>query len=237
VEGLGNRLLYVRERAKLSRERFAARLAAHVETSVSSIRNYEIEEHEPSPSFLASVCREFGVNEAWLLNNIGDIGGAEIAEPGRTWRAPPPSSDFTTIPEAVMGMDGVVSIPFYGGDPGSAAGHHTYSVRMRVGKEWLASWSVVPLKAALFLTNDAALAPAIADGDVLLIDTSSTAIEDGIYLLKLGGALRVRRVQRRKDEHFAVIVETPEWKEEVATREELHQLALIGRVRVVFKKA
>lgn len=68
MNGLGERIKKIRERNNLSQEEFGKKLGS----ARNTIANYENENRNPSNSVKKSICREFGVNEAWLLTGKGE---------------------------------------------------------------------------------------------------------------------------------------------------------------------
>ncbi len=66
---LGNRIKKIRIISGLTQAQFAERIG-----SVQNvIARYENDRRKPSASVLALICREFGVNEAWLKTGEGEM--------------------------------------------------------------------------------------------------------------------------------------------------------------------
>ncbi|MEC0340043.1 MULTISPECIES: helix-turn-helix domain-containing protein [Bacillus] len=66
---LYKRIRELREKEKLSREKFAARIGV----SRGVIENIEYNRVEPKDVYIQSICREFHVNEEWLRNGTGEM--------------------------------------------------------------------------------------------------------------------------------------------------------------------
>lgn len=66
---LYKRIRELREKEKLSREKFAARIGV----SRGVIENIEYNRVEPKDVYIQSICREFQVNEEWLRNGTGEM--------------------------------------------------------------------------------------------------------------------------------------------------------------------
>ncbi len=75
--------------------------------------------------------------------------------------------------------------------------------------------------------------PTIRDGDLLLIDrTMATIVDDGIYIMTIGDAVVVKRVQRRRDGTVWLISDNRErYEPEVVPAADVGSLVVEGRVR------
>lgn len=75
--------------------------------------------------------------------------------------------------------------------------------------------------------------PTIRDGDLLLVDrTMATIVDDGIYIMTLGDAVVVKRVQRRRDGTVWLISDNRErYEPEVVPAADVGALVVEGRVR------
>ncbi len=65
---IGERIRAIRKDANLAQKEFGARLAI----TQSHISGIELGKFAPSDSLLRLICLEYGVNEGWLKNGIGD---------------------------------------------------------------------------------------------------------------------------------------------------------------------
>lgn len=63
------RIKALRKQLKMTQEDFAKRLGL----ARNSIANYEIGRREPTNAIINSICREFNVNEEWLLTGKGKM--------------------------------------------------------------------------------------------------------------------------------------------------------------------
>lgn len=76
------------------------------------------------------------------------------------------------------------------------------------------------------------MAPAISDGDLLLIDESDTRIIDGVFAFLLDGDARVKRFRRKLD-GISIISDNPAYEPEDVPANQLDKISVIGRVRWV----
>lgn len=66
---IGDRIKKIRREFDLTQEAFASRIGSVQNT----ITGYESGRRNPSAPVISLICREFGVNEQWLRDGIGDI--------------------------------------------------------------------------------------------------------------------------------------------------------------------
>lgn len=73
---LNTRIKQVREDFELTQEEFGKRIGS----ARNTIANYENGNRTPGRSIILSICREFGVNEDWLVNGTGGPDNMYIPE-------------------------------------------------------------------------------------------------------------------------------------------------------------
>lgn len=66
---IGDRIKKIRREFDLTQEAFASRIGSVQNT----ITGYESGRRNPSAPVISLICREFGVNEEWLRDGIGDM--------------------------------------------------------------------------------------------------------------------------------------------------------------------
>ena len=69
INTIGERIKEVRESQGLTQQEFADRLG----TKRSNIGSYETDKRTPSAVAIATICREFHINEAWLRSGVGEM--------------------------------------------------------------------------------------------------------------------------------------------------------------------
>lgn len=76
------------------------------------------------------------------------------------------------------------------------------------------------------------MAPDLRDGDILLVDTSVDVVaRDGLYILRYGDTLRVKELQQRADGGILIRSHAGHVADEIVARDQLGDLAIVGRVR------
>lgn len=72
------------------------------------------------------------------------------------------------------------------------------------------------------------MSPTIDDGDLLLVDLRELRYRhDGVYALRSGGEIAIKRLQRRPDGKLIVRSDNPKYEPEIVTPE---SIIILGRV-------
>ncbi|MBV1702587.1 MAG: helix-turn-helix transcriptional regulator [Hyphomicrobiales bacterium] len=149
----------------------------------------------------------------------------EIPPPG-SQRAYPDiePSDFTFIPR--------LDVEASAGN-GRLASQHEPPQMLGFRTDWLRRLGITPNRAQALTAVGDSMEPTIRDGDLLLVDRSVTQIIDnGIYVLTLGGLVIVKRVQMRRDHSLLLISDNRErYEPETVPPGEVDTLTVEGRVR------
>ncbi len=98
--------------------------------------------------------------------------------------------------------------------------------------EWLREHvGISPKNAVVISVAGDSMEPALADGDLILIDTGVQRIEqNAVYVLQVGGSLMVKRVQVKFDGTVIVKSDNERYEPEVFRGEEAERLKVIGRM-------
>lgn len=115
---------------------------------------------------------------------------------------------------------------------GALNGNHEAIGRFAFKRSWLKSRGVQPNMAKCIRARGDSMADKINDGDVLLLNTAVTSLEqDGVYVIELDGLDYVKLLQR----DFAtgglqIISYNPSYKPQLLTAEQASELRISGRV-------
>ena len=160
----------------------------------------------------------FGVDE-------GELGGgpAEVAVmpvPGRGI-APPARSgaQWVDIPRLSLGASAGPGA--LAGDPGTA------SDRLRFSQRWLRTLGLDPAPLSVIEVTGDSMAPALRDGDEILVERTAGAWRDGIHVIRIDDVLLVKRLQMAPAGRVRVISDNPAYP---STEHALADVAVIGRV-------
>lgn len=69
MDTIGTRIALVRKKLNLTQREFSLKLGL----ARNTIAAYETNIREPLHAVIVSICREYNINEEWLLNGTGDI--------------------------------------------------------------------------------------------------------------------------------------------------------------------
>lgn len=175
----------------------------------------------------AAIARAAGVDLWWLATGEGSAG------PARQGLAEPPApyeDDLVAVPHvdlaAARGADGL-----------DAANRGTGVMALR--RDWVRATLGVDADSLVLVTGAGdAMAPAIRDGDLMLVETGADRLrEDGLYVVAAGDRWTVRRLQRLTDGSVAVRPDNPAFAEEVVAAEDDDRLKIAGRVRWIARIA
>jgi len=192
-------------------------VARRAEMYLGTLNRYRAGRELPS-SALVSLARATGVRLEWLATGEGPMQGeaAPILAP-----ATPPGHVLLPLLEAR-----------------AAAGNHG-GLRSDQLVDFIAfSESFLkqtlrrsPQNLALLTASGDSMDPTIRDGDLLLVDTSARRIEGSrIYVLAIGGALMVKRIQLRLDGSVVVKSDNAVYEPEVLAADQTSTLNILGQV-------
>lgn len=218
---IGARIAATREAAgPLTQKRFAEMVG----TSQNTISAYERGDREPALSVLLQIAARFEKPLDWLMF------GAEGSQAAvATLAAAPPVSvpdGFVPVPRLQVRASagsGAVAVPEDLEDDGV--------VMFR--EAWMRRIGVNPRTAQALTAVGDSMEPTIRDGDLLLVDRSIDRIVDnGIYVVVLGGMVLVKRVQVKRDGSVVLRSDNTDlYEAELVPADEVHALTVEGRVR------
>ncbi len=81
------------------------------------------------------------------------------------------------------------------------------------------------------------MVPTIGDGDLMLVDTSEREARDAVFVVRRGGALLVKRLQRHADGSLSLISDNRAYDPDRLPRDDADNLEIVGRVKWVFRSA
>ena len=192
-------------------------VARRADMYLSTLHRYRAGRELPS-SALVSLSRATGVRLEWLATGEGPMQGEN---PVVTAPKPPPGYVFLPLVEAraAAGSHGGLSSDNIVDFIAFSEGY----VRQTLHRN--------PQNLALLTASGDSMDPTIRDGDLLLVDTSARRIEGSrIYVLAIGGALMVKRIQLRLDGSVVVKSDNAVYESEVVPADQTSALKVIGEV-------
>jgi phage repressor protein C with HTH and peptisase S24 domain len=188
-------------------------LAEAIGASRSQPAVWKIRDRMPLAECVA-LAEKKGVSLDWLVLGRGSPG---IEEPELTLHG-----DNMPAPD-----DAYIDIPAYdlAGIPELSA---TPQLTMRVPRAWLESSGAALLEGVIAFRNAGnVMSPTINDGDVVIVDRTARDI-DGVYVVRIGDSLRIRRVQRMHAGALHLLTDNPTYANEVIGDDEADAVEFIG---------
>lgn len=104
---------------------------------------------------------------------------------------------------------------------------------MMLSESWLRTLGIVPRNAQLLSAVGDSMEPTIRDGDLLLVDRGITNVMDnGIYIVVVGGLVLVKRLQMRVDKSLTLLSDNRErYDPETIGPDRVDELTIEGRVK------
>jgi SOS-response transcriptional repressor LexA len=183
----------------------------------------------------AALSRLLGRNPAYIQQFIKRGGPKKLDEEDRRTLA-----RYFGVSEALLGgrdLEGaeLISVPVLdvqaSAGPGAFADSEHAKARMRFDPSWLRGLKLDPARLSVIQVTGDSMAPTLDDGDDILVDLgdAATALRDGIYVLRLDGALNVKRlVVDRVRRRVSVKSDNPAYTSWPTL--DLSRLDVIGRV-------
>lgn len=190
--------------------------AQRVGVSQTTINQYLQGQQDPRLSQLVKIAEGAGRSLAWLVT------GVEAGAPATVDKA----DGFVPVPRLQVKASagaGAVAVPEDLEDEGV--------VMFR--EAWMRRIGVNPRTAQALTAIGDSMEPTIRDGDLLLVDRSIDRIVDnGIYVVVLGGMVLVKRVQVKRDGSILLRSDNTDlYEAEQVPPDEVNALMVEGRVR------
>ena len=178
---------------------------------------------KPTADLLSSVAEHTGVNPDWLLTGAGDPYRREAP-----WR----SARVSTNVE-----NDYVLLPLYNVQGSAGAGRHIHSEEVEDLLAFKQDWITRELRSSpedlsLIHVQGESMVPTLNPGDVILIERNhSGKVSDGIYVIRMGDALLIKRLQFLPEGELNVTSDNPAYQPfRVSLKEGSEDFAIIGRV-------
>ncbi len=239
-EKMTERIEQVRSDLELSRMAFCKRIGFPYARyhHITGERN-----SKPTADLLSAVASHTDASPDWLLSGEGPpyrtISAAQgISRGTSTVRGVGEGVRNTAIiaDQAIMDSQYVL-LPLYGVQGSAGEGRH---VGEEVVEDLLAfkrDWITRELRSSpddlsLIYVQGESMVPTLNPGDVILVERNQNyTISDGIYVIRMGDALLVKRLQFLPESELNVSSDNPSYQPfRVRLREEMEDFGIIGRV-------
>lgn len=198
------------------------------EDSQSRVGNYEAGSRKPAVEDLIRIAKAAGVSENWLVFGKGSmVAGKDLPLEGlgvTSWE----SEDDLGSEEVLIP---VFKVQLEAGN-GSLIPEFVETGEPRAfSRSWLTKKGLHETTLRLLSVRGDSMLPTLADGDLVLIDTSQTDIIEGrIYALAIGREAKIKRLKVNYDGAIVVMSDNPmpEYADEVVPPHDLEHVHIIG---------
>lgn len=188
-------------------------IASAIGIATRSWQGYEDGSNVPGGNVIEGLVK-LGINANWLLTGEGPMKREEGEE----------------LP------DGFVQVPRYAIQAAAGGGALVHSEQIVDHLAFKADWlkttlGLNPAQAAVISVIGDSMEPYLANGDLILVDLAVTRIaDDAIYVLQVGGNLKVKRIQTKSDGTVIVKSDNERYEPEVFRGESVELLRVVGRM-------
>ncbi len=157
-----------------------------------------------------------GINANWLLSGVGPMLLRENS--GNM------ADEFALVPRYDVRAAG-----------GGGAFVHSEQVvdHLAFRREWLHQQGLIAGRLALIEATGDSMIPTIASGDLVLVALDQVNGADGVYVLRRGNTLVVKRLQLLQTGELQIISDNPAYAAETIAPERVQNVQILGRVRWV----
>lgn len=179
-------------------------LSREVGVSDRTIRKWLDGDSDPDREYVVKIAHAAGVNIAWLAAGEGVMKGGSHFFEGK--QALAQGLDYVMIPAFnIIASAGEGVIPWNEAQVGDFPFRLDFlkgELRARIG-----NLSMIPVEGD-------SMHPTLSSGDQIMVDRSDTEIRggDGIYVIRLGDALMVKRIQRMPGGIIEIASDNPSYK-------------------------
>jgi phage repressor protein C with HTH and peptisase S24 domain len=225
MNSLAERLKEARQDAQLSQSELARRAGV----SQSTINNIESRRNNGS-KYLFAIADALGLNPGWLADGVGPKHPSDTAleeteeeyDLARTLRRPVVSTNAEYFPVYEFSM--------------SDAGEARWKAKTKGFYVSADAAVLLPTKRLSKLrclaVHDAAMAPMLLAGDLVLVDTDSTVVRDNtVYALYFEGEVIYRQVVKQIGGHLALrALDAQRYPDKLVPPDMISHIAILGRV-------
>ncbi|HHQ4536175.1 TPA: S24 family peptidase [Aeromonas veronii] len=120
---------------------------------------------------------------------------------------------------------------------GSVVSEELKTEPMAFRTEWLKKEGLSPERLAVIRAKGDSMEPTISNNDIILVNLcNGDALRDGLYVLRIGDSLLVKRLQFDVLGGIKVISDNPGYETQVVTKEQRADVHIVGRVAWAGKK-
>lgn len=193
--------------------------AAAAGVGVDQLARYVRGASQPPLDVMARLCEVRSVSLDWLATGKGRM------QPG----------ELLALPDG----EDAVRVHLYEVRPSAGNSSVIWSEQseatMIFSRGQLRRMNVRPDGAALLIAKGDSNAPAIEDGDMLLVDRLELEPTDARFVFRRGDAFFVKKLQRLANGNWLLKSDNPEYEPELLPADEAESIEIVARVRQVFR--
>ena len=195
-------------------------LAAYLNTAASNISNWKTKNELPTPQCI-KIAERTGVSLDWLILGKGDKESGNVTQ--RAWALLESQRDNTPA---------VVFVPLYDVAVSAGNGADVYGERViqqvPFDAAWVRSEGLHAKNLACLPIAGDSMTPGLIPGDMVLVNHATTH-GDGVFVLRLGNALRIKRLQWLADGSLRISSDNPLYQPEHISPADLGEdFAIVG---------
>ena len=195
-----------------------AEVARKCGLSETVVRKWRNGVSDPSRSNLVALARAANVSLVWLATGEGE--------------ARPESGEGAQLRTGFE--DEFALVPRYdvkaAGGGGAIVQSEQVVDHLAFRREWLHREGLKAGKLALIEATGDSMSPTINKGDLVLVALDQVDGNDGVYVLRRGNALRVKRLQHMSDGRLKVMSDNPAYEPELIEPDRVQNIQVLGRV-------
>jgi phage repressor protein C with HTH and peptisase S24 domain len=120
---------------------------------------------------------------------------------------------------------------------GTTVSDELLTAPMAFRTDWLKNEGLVPERLAVIRAKGDSMEPTISNNDIILVNLcNGDALRDGLYVLRIGDSLLVKRLQFDVLGGIKVISDNPGYETQVVTKDQRPDVHIVGRVAWAGKK-
>lgn len=230
VNGINNQMNSIgmrlrEERARLSLSQTEMGELAGITKNTQML--YESDKRSPKSDYLAAIASA-GVDIAYVVTGIRS--GSSSFSSGHTG-----TEGIQSVPSHSKPQPGYSSIPMYDIEAAAGTGRmfdaETIESTLYFETAQLEAEGLNPLQVVGAKVRGDSMGETLRDGDQVLVDRSHRT-PDGVFLLRMGDELRIKRVQRVAGGALMLISDNTHYPPELVKPEDLRDVEILGRCEI-----
>ncbi|WP_257497481.1 S24 family peptidase [Aeromonas hydrophila] len=216
-----------------------------VGVSDAVLRKYVTGETMPSVGLVSQICGHEPRLFIWLCLGLGEQPEQATEHPEvPIYARAAQSDDATGLEESVASYNQMQDYTlvdcyqvFASAGFGATVSDELKTDPMAFRTDWLKKEGLAPERLAVIRAKGDSMEPTISNNDIILVNLcNGDALRDGLYVLRIGDSLLVKRLQFDVLGGIKVISDNPGYETQVVTKEQRADVHIVGRVAWAGKK-